>query len=169
LPHYLREQFNIGPPVKFLLWLFDYAGFDPNRGVTLLLLLSLALISLTFVLSPATDGQTALRRCIWLIGAYTLFSYNLFSWYLLWLLPLLALFIQPGPWLGLRPDAWTGWWLFSGLVTLSYTFFIDWKPVPLPQWLEFLPLYLFLGLDWAQRRKQFQFALNPETQQGVNA
>jgi hypothetical protein len=162
LPNYLREQFNIGPLVKLLLWLFDRVGFDPNQAVTLLLLVTLTLVGLTFGLRPAKDGETAVRRCIWLIGAYTLLSYNLFSWYLLWLLPLLALFIQaatrtplnpPLEGGGLRADAWTGWWLFSGLIALSYTFFIDWRPIPLPQWVEFLPLYLFLGFDlvrWLQ-------------------
>jgi hypothetical protein len=150
LPNYLREQFNIGPLPRLLLWLFDRAGFDPNRSVTLLLLASLALIGLVMILRPAPDGQTALRRCIWLIGAYTLLSYNLFSWYLLWLLPLLALFMQPGRWLGLKAGAWTGWWLFSGLVALSYTFFLDWKPVPWALWFEFWPFYLLLGLELAR-------------------
>jgi hypothetical protein len=151
LPNYLREQFNIGPLVKLLLWLFDRAGFDPNRGVSILLLATLALLGLSFALRPAKDEETAVRRCVWLIGACTLLSYNLFSWYLLWLLPLLALFVQSERELGLRADGWTGWWLFSGLIALSYTFFIDWKPIPLPQWLEFLPLYLLLGFDLARR------------------
>jgi hypothetical protein len=104
-------------------------------------LILLGLIGLTMAWRPATDGETAVRRSLWLIGAYTLLSYNLFSWYLLWLLALLALFLRPGPRFGLRLDAWTGWWLFSGSVALSYTFFLDWKPVPVAQWAEFLPLY----------------------------
>jgi hypothetical protein len=133
--------------------------------VTVLLLVTLALTGLTLVLYPARDGRTALRRCIWLIGAYTLLSYNLFSWYLLWLLPLLALFIQPGRLLGLRFDAWTGWWLFSGLAVLSYTFFIDWKPVPIAQWAEFLPLYLFLLLDLAVHWKGFKSFLRHNNEQ----
>jgi hypothetical protein len=63
---------------------------------------------------------------------------------MLWLLPLLALFIRPGRLLGLRADAWTGWWLFCGLVALSYTFFLGWKPVPAAIWAQYLPLYAFL-------------------------
>jgi hypothetical protein len=72
---------------------------------------------------------------------------NLFSWYLLWLLPLVALFVRPGRLLGLRADGWTGWWLFCGLVALSYTFFVQWEPVPAALWAEFAPLYALLLWD----------------------
>jgi hypothetical protein len=153
LPKYLKEQFNIGPLPNLLLSLFHQAGFEAKQSVGLLLLAILVLMSLTMVLQPAKDGETALRRCIWLIGAYILLSYNLFSWYLLWLLPLAALFVQPGRWLGLSGDAWTGWWLFSGLTALSYTFFIGWKPIPLAQGVQFWPLYLFLGLNLVRRAR----------------
>lgn len=165
LPKYLKEQFNIGPLVNLLLSLFHQAGFEAKQSVSFLLLAILALISLMMVLQPAQDGEAALRRCIWLIGAYTLLSYNLFSWYLLWLLPLLALFVQPGRWFGLRADAWTGWWLFSGLIALSYTFFIDWKAVPLAQWAQFGPLYLFLVLALARRWKNMDFYLRGQAEQ----
>jgi hypothetical protein len=94
-----------------------------------------------------------------------LFSYNLFSWYLLWLLPLLALFVRSGRWFGLRADAWTGWWLFSGLIALSYTFFIDWKAVPLAQWAQFGPLYLFLALALARRWENMDFYLRSRPEQ----
>jgi hypothetical protein len=72
---------------------------------------------------------------------------NLFSWYMLWLLPLVALFVRPGRLMGLRADAWTGWWLFCGLVALSYTFFIRWEPVPAALWVQFVPLYGLLLWD----------------------
>ncbi|MCL4302180.1 MAG: DUF2029 domain-containing protein [Anaerolineae bacterium] len=162
LPKYLKEQFNIGPLPNLLLSLFHQAGFEAKQSVGLLLLAILALMSLTMVLQPAKDGETALRRCIWLIGAYTLLSYNLFSWYLLWLLPLLALFVQPGSWFGLKGDAWTGWWLFSGLIALSYTFFMDWKPIPLAQGVQFWPLYLILGLDLVRRARLRHIAHNAQ-------
>ena len=70
---------------------------------------------------------------------------------MLWLLPLLALFVRPGRLLGLRADAWTGWWLFCGLVALSYTFFLRWKPVPAAIWAQYLPLYMVLLVDLARR------------------
>lgn len=159
LPQYLREQFNIGPLVAMLLSFFSGLDIEAKQGVSLLLLAGLALLSLAMVLHPAKDGETALRRSLWLIGAYILLSYNLFSWYLLWLLPLLALFVRPGRWLGFRGDAWTGWWLFSGLIALSYTFFIHWKPVPVAQWAQFWPLYLFLAMDLARRWPGIDFYL----------
>jgi hypothetical protein len=66
---------------------------------------------------------------------------------MLWLLPLVALFLAPDQRSGLRADGWTGWWLFSGLVMLSYTFFINWRPVPGALYLQFIPLYCFLFID----------------------
>ncbi len=167
LPKYLREQFNLGPLISLLLSFFDGSGLEPKQSVGILLLTILAAISLIIVLRPATDGETAIRRSLWLIGAYTLLSYNLFSWYLLWLLPLLALFVRPGQHFGLQADAWTGWWLFSGLVALSYTFFVDWRPVPIAQWAEFLPLYLLLLPDLIRHWKGFKFYLKRNPEQAI--
>jgi hypothetical protein len=111
----------------------------------------LLILGTWMVLRPANDGEEAVRRCVWLIGAFTILTQNLFPWYMLWLLPLIAIFLRPGRLLGLRADAWTGWWLFCGLVALSYTFFIDWQPVRAALWAQFLPLYAFLILDAALR------------------
>jgi hypothetical protein len=143
-PKYLREHFNVSPLVKLLFSFFDLLKADPLQSVTFLLLAILAITALTITFYPAKDGYQALRRCIWLIGPLVLLSYNLFSWYLLWLLPLLAVFVQPDARFGLRLDGWSGWWLLSGLVALSYTFFLDWQPLPWAIWVQFLPLYLFL-------------------------
>jgi hypothetical protein len=159
LPKYLREQFNVGPLVELIRAGMAAFGLDYRQGVVWLLLGLLVVIGLVMMVRPASDGETALRRCIWFIGAYILLTHNLFSWYVLWLLPLLALFIQPGPYLGLRADAWSGWWLFSGLIALSYTFFITWKPIPLAQWAQFWPLYLLLSLDLVRRLNSFRFSL----------
>lgn len=159
LPKYLREQFNAGPLVNTLLSFFYQQGFNPTHNISILLLTILGLIALSMALRPARDGETALRRCLWLIGPVTLLSYNLFSWYLLWLLPLIAIFLQPGERFGLRLDAWTGWWLFSGLIALSYTFFLAWKPIPLAIWVQYIPLYLFLLIDLARRWKDFRLPL----------
>jgi hypothetical protein len=159
LPKYLREQFNVGPLVELIQTLLISLGRDSREGTVWLLLGILAVLGLVMVLRPASDAETALRRCLWLIGAYILLTHNLFSWYLLWLLPLLALFIQPGRLWGLRADAWTGWWLFSGLIALSYTFFITWRPVPAVLWVQFLPLYTLLVLDLARRLKDFKLTV----------
>jgi hypothetical protein len=146
LPRYFGERFNMGLASQLIPQL-ERLGLDPDLGILALTLGVLALLGLVMVLRPAASGETAVRRCIWLVGAYTLLTQNLFSWYLLWLLPLVALFVRPGRLLGLRADAWTGWWLFCGLVALSYTFFIRWRPVPAALWVQFVPLYGLLLWD----------------------
>ena len=146
LPKYFNERFNVGL-VAWLIPLFRHGGVDPSRGVLALTLAALLLASGWMIVHPAPNGQTAIRRCIWLIGVVTLLSQNLFSWYMLWVLPLVAIFLQPGRSFRLRVDGWTAWWLFCGLVMLSYTFFIRWRPVPVVPWVEFLPMYLLLLPD----------------------
>ncbi len=160
LPGYVRERFNVAPP---LMWYLRNSPFDRFSDAQLVLLfftlIVLGLVSLGMVLRPADSAEAALRRCIWPIGILTLLNPNLFSWYLLWLLPFLAIFLEPGVirWrerrltFGLRLNAWTGWWLFSGLVGLSYTFFLEWTPVPVAIHAQFWPLYLFLAIDLARR------------------
>ncbi|MGD9144331.1 MAG: glycosyltransferase 87 family protein [Anaerolineae bacterium] len=155
LTRYFGERFNMGL-ASALIPLLERLGLDPDLGVLGLTLGVLALLGLVMVLRPAASGEVAVRRCVWLIGAFTLLTQNLFSWYLLWLLPLVALFVRPGRLLGLRADAWTGWWLFCGLVALSYTFFIRWEPVPAALWAQFVPLYGLLLWDagrflWSKR------------------
>jgi len=158
LPNYFRERFNMGLAgeliPRFVRW-----GIDPHQGMFVLTAGVLAMLGVWMVLRPAHGGAEAVRRCVWLIGAFTLLTQNLFSWYMLWLLPLIALYLRPGRLLGFRADAWTGWWLFCGLLVLSYTFFIDWRPVRAALWSQFLPLYAFLMADaaarmgaWARRR-----------------
>jgi hypothetical protein len=156
LPQYVGEQFNVGL-AGLLQPLLTQFGFDPQQGMLGLLLVMLLVIGLVMVLHPAKDGETAVRRSIWLGGAFLVLTYNLFPWYLLWLLPLVALFLSPGRLGGVRADAWTGWWLFCGSVTLSYTFFINLRQVPLAHWGQFLPIYLFLLIDLARRLKQLHF------------
>jgi len=153
LPNYFHERFNMGL-AGLLIPGFTALGFDPDRGVLLLLLLVLGLIALVHVWRPPAGAAAAVRRCLWPIGAFTLLTQNLFPWYMLWLLPLVALFLQSdvgvvrqGEGEMRRQEAWTGWWLFCGLVVLSYSFFIEWRPVPWAIALQFIPLYLFLLAD----------------------
>jgi alpha-1,6-mannosyltransferase len=154
LPDYFNERFNMGlagvithylekPPNPLFYKIAEISGGDFQHVVNALMLGALALTGLALVLRPAAKGEQAVRRSIWIIGAFTLFTQNLFPWYMLWLVPLLALFVQPGRF-GLKLDAWTGWFLFSGLVALAYTFFITWHPVTWALWVEFGPLYAFL-------------------------
>jgi alpha-1,6-mannosyltransferase len=149
LPHYFQEKFNVSPLVSQLNHLLDGLRLDaPNRLIQLALGL-IVVIAVWAVFHPASDAETALRRCIWPMGIVTLLSQDLFPWYMLWLLPLIAIFLEPsGKRLGMlqlpRVDAWMGWWLFCGLIGLSYTFFINWKPVNLAIQAQFFPLYAFL-------------------------
>ena len=155
LPNYFQESFNVGL-IRLFTPAFHRLGTSPQQAIPLLMTGAWAATSLMIVLRPAPDGETALRRCIWPIGLFTLVTQNLFSWYMLWLLPLCAIFVQPGRLLGLRANGWTGWWLFCGLVALSYTFFLRWRPVPAAIWAQYLPLYLFLLKElvvWVKNRK----------------
>lgn len=149
LPKYFQETFNISPLVSILDKYFKWLGIDTPINLLILSLLILGIIYCWMIVKPAPDAETAVRRCIWPIGVITLLSPNLFSWYLLWLLPLIPIFLQPSDRrFGLLPlpraNAWTGWWLFCGLVGLSYTFFIQWKTIDDVILAQFLPLYTFL-------------------------
>lgn len=138
LPLYLRERFNMGLAAG-VTWLVEAVGGYPQTVVNGLLLAVWVAIAAVLVLRPASDAEAAIRRCIWPIGAFTLLSQNLFPWYVLWLIPLLALYTgRRGP---AGTVAWSGWFLFSGLIALAYTFFIDWQPVPWALAAQFLPLY----------------------------
>jgi len=149
LPQYFKENFNISPLVAFINHEFDYVGLDVPYRLTAVTLSMILITAIWCVLHPAPDGMTALRRCILPIGIFTLFSQDLFAWYMLWLLPLTAIFLQPSSitWKMFafpKMDSWLGWWLFCGSVALSYTFFIKWRPVSLAIQFEFLPLYLII-------------------------
>lgn len=158
LPRYFREVFNISPLVDWLLHNIPHDSIAQSQQRLQLLTLGLwAVTSLGMVLFPASDGSSALRRCLWPISIVTLLNQNLFSWYMLWALPLLAVFLEPGKvrWgkrtiiVGLRLDAWTAWWFFSGLVALSYTFFIDWSTIPTAIRAQYWPLYVLLAFNLA--------------------
>src|SRR5574341_1256967 len=91
----------------------------------------------------------------WRTPCFKWTTQNLFAWYLLWLLPLIALLVEPGQFLGVKFSAMSAWLIFSGLIGLSYLFFVQWKPYPWVQMLEFIPLYLMLIvaalLRWQRR------------------
>ena len=152
LPRYFEEKFNISPLVSTVNQMLNSFKLNIPNPLALFSMGILFIIGIWCILHPAKDAETALRRCILPIGIVTLLSQNLFSWYMLWLLPLTAIFLQPSDkkWKALtlpKMDAWTGWWLFCGLVGLSYTFFIKWKPVNAALQAEFIPLYFFLSID----------------------
>ncbi len=156
LPQYVGERFNMGLAGLLALAMegpgFHAASIVPtNKTLAELTALVLAVLALWMILRPALDAPAALRRSVWLLGAYVLLTPALYPWYVLWVLPLVALFLQPGGLGGIRWDAWSGWWSFTGLVGLSYLFFIRWVPVPAALWIEFVPIWALLALDAARR------------------
>jgi hypothetical protein len=108
--------------------------------------------SLYFLIVPAHTARQAIMRCTVPIAIYLLISQNLFSWYVLWMLPFIALELQPGRILGFTLNAAFAWWLFSGLVVLSYTLFITGFAQDWASWAQFIPLYLLLLFPLFQRR-----------------
>jgi hypothetical protein len=145
LPRYTREFFNIGPlPVALINWA-TANRIDFWRPTAILMPALVALVSLWFVISPARSAREAVTRCVWPISIYLIVNHNLFSWYVLWTLPLVAMDLRLGRWLGFQLNVALAWWLFSGLVALSYTLFLTgWAQ----QWAidaQFIPLYVLLG------------------------
>jgi hypothetical protein len=143
LPNYFNENFNLG----LARLLFDMAERYEIPGATLANVVTfggLAVIGLVCLLRPAADGRAALLRCVWLIGWFTLFTQNLFAWYLLWLLPLITLFVEPGKLFGFKLAPLSAWLIFSGTIALSYVFFVKWRVVPWAQAAEYWPLYILL-------------------------
>jgi hypothetical protein len=118
------------------------------------------------VLRPAASGREALSRCAWLSVWFTLFTQNLFPWYLLWLLPLIVVFVEPGRLLGFKLAPMTAWLVFSGTIAFSYLFFVRWRVVPWGQAAEYLPLYALLLMSalvrvWSRLQRQTQPGLRP--------
>ena len=143
LPQYFGENFNLG----LAYGLFELAKQWQVPGSTLVNIITfggLAILSLIFLVRPAASGREALLRCVWLIGWFTLTTQNLFAWYLLWLLPLIVLFVEPGKFLGLKFAPLSAWLIFSGTIALSYLFFIKWRPILAVQVIEFVLLYVML-------------------------
>jgi hypothetical protein len=153
LPNYLDERFNSGPAALLARTLEAIGGPDmaPWRVVQAWQLLFLGLLGAWAVWRPLTQ-PAAVRRRAWAVFAVLIvFSQNLFSWYLVMILPLVTLELRAGRW-GLRLDAATGWLLFTGLVALSYTFFLTWEPAPWAIWAQYGALLTFLtGHAWRLR------------------
>ncbi len=98
------------------------------------------LFTLAWLTTRAAAKPQDLLAHIWVVaGAITLLTLTLHPWYLLWLLPLLA--IQPRP----------AWIYLSGAIAVSYAFYLVTPPTrALIGVLEYLP-FLFL-LCWQWRR-----------------
>ena len=156
LPNYFKEAFNVSPLISWLKSSLWNLGWHSSNRLTVISLGLIAIFAAWAILKPAMNAETAIKRCILPISVITLLSQNLFSWYMLWLLPLIAIFIEPTDKriMGFalpRLNAWTGWWLFCGLIALSYIFFIAWFPVNAALYAQFMPLYAILLIDLVRR------------------
>ncbi len=100
--------------------------------------------TLLWLLRSQADSVDALLARIWLVGtAMTLLTLTLHPWYLLWLVPLLA--IQPR----------IAWLYLTGAISVSYLFYLVTPPARgAIGLLEYLPFFLLLGWQWhiAERR-----------------
>ncbi|MGQ0605189.1 MAG: glycosyltransferase 87 family protein [Anaerolineales bacterium] len=140
LPKYFDENFNLGL-ARTAFEVADYFGWQRALTVNVVTFGGLAVMGLAFTIRPAADARAALLRCVWLIGWFTLTTQNLFPWYLLWLLPLIALFVEPGKLFGFKLAPMTAWLVYSGTVMFAYVFFVRWRVIPLAQAAEYWPLY----------------------------
>ena len=106
-------------------------------------LCALAAAAAAFVL--LRRERDPLRGACLLTGALLLLSPTLHPWYLLWILPWLALF-PSGAWI-----------LLTGLVALAYLNLgatgRDAEPHPWVRLPEYLPFYLLLAREWTVRRR----------------
>jgi hypothetical protein len=143
LPLYFNENFNLGL-ARLVFDMADALGWQRAWLANLITFGGLLILGGWCVFRPTADGRAALQRCVWLIGWFTLTTQNLFPWYLLWLLPLLAILLEPGKFLGFQLSGATAWLVFTGTVMLAYVFFVQWRVVPWAQAAEFWPLYILL-------------------------
>jgi alpha-1,6-mannosyltransferase len=147
LPTDRYEFFNIGPlPMALVSWA-QRNHIDFYLPVLILMPVCVCLISFWFLIFPARSAREAIQRCAWPIGIYLLISQNLFSWYVLWILPLVTLDLHTGRWLGWRLNPAMAWWVFSVLVVLSYTLFITGYAQEWASDVQFLPVYALLALS----------------------
>jgi hypothetical protein len=139
LSRYLaEEQFNEGVRAGLEIALAPL-GPAAGQAARVIPLATLAVWTLGIVLLGR--GVPAGRRALWLTGGYLLATPNLFPWYALWIVPVLA--VTPSwPWL------WLSW-------AVGLTYVIMAEPVwHLPAWVtaaEFGPLALGLALTLRRR------------------
>ncbi len=128
-----HEEFN-GAVRAILERLLGWMG--PSGAVAARLLPLAGLAALAVAVAIAGRPAEPSRRALWLVGGYLLAIPNLFPWYALWIVPLLA-----------AHPLWP-WGYLSCAVALTYAVF--YQPVwAIPGWVvaaEFGPLAVGLGL-----------------------
>lgn len=143
LPSYFGpwEDFNVG------LRHFVTAAFAPfttsPRPIAMFLLTALLGAVAVYVLRQR-HGDAVVRNTHLMMSAYLILLPTSFHpWYLIWILPLCCVFPS------------RGWLYLSGAITLSYCKYIQASPdVPLDiRLVEFLPVYVLLGIEVARLRR----------------
>lgn len=110
-----------------------------------LLLLGIAFLAV----HPRARARPLPHRALAALGLFLLLSSTVHAWYLTWLLPPLAMILEPaGRPLVFRPLWAYAWLLFSGLAVLPYLTYADhqwqlWISVA-----EYGPVYALLGAAW---------------------
>jgi hypothetical protein len=134
LPQYLSdpgEQFNSGPGA-LLAFGVGLLTSQPTRFASGVLVLALLAVIFRGT-RPGEKGLDAtVAEILLLFGTFVTFAQTVHPWYLLWVLPFLAI----------RTRA--SWLCLSGAITLSYLKYTD-EHLRMPLWagiMEYLPFYL---------------------------
>ncbi len=144
LPQYLSdpgERFNSGPGGALAYGLGVLLN-RPGEAVVGTLILALIVVGLRGTKTGNTGLEATIGEVLLLAGTFVTFAQTVHPWYLLWVLPLLAV----------RPSA--PWLYLSGAIVLSYLKYTD-DALRMPLWaalLEYLPFYL-LALASTQARR----------------
>ncbi|MBI4735639.1 MAG: DUF2029 domain-containing protein [candidate division NC10 bacterium] len=110
------------------------------------------LLTLAWLAWQRTETPGDLLERVWVVaGAFAAFTLTLHPWYLLWLVPLLA--IQPR----------AAWIYLSGAIVVSYLLYV----VPptgraLISVVEYVPFYALLAWQWHRQKAGSPVALRPE-------
>lgn len=75
------------------------------------------------------------RKSLYVICLFLLLSPTLHPWYLIWALPFLAVYPSPA------------FLALTGLIALSYTFYVGWVEVPAIKLMQYVPFYLILAYE----------------------
>ncbi len=130
-----------------------------ETAARLLALLMAAGLALVYLIRPGDEDRALTRRAFVLIGLGLLLSPVVEPWYLTWVLPFVALGLQPAPGrLGLALTPALAWLLLSGLVVLTeYTYPARlgpgvWPVVRLAEYGPFIGLLLLWAVRSGWRR-----------------
>jgi hypothetical protein len=152
LPQYLSdpgERFNSGPGALLAYGLGSLSSY-PSQVASGVLALALIAVSLRRTRTGEKGLHAAVAEVLLLFGTFVTFAQTIHPWYLLWVLPLLA--IRPSP----------CWLYLSGAIAISYVKYTD-EHLRMPLWaglLEYLPFYLLvLFAAPAQKLRQIRAGL----------